>query len=146
MYSESLVPTDGGLASAAAVEQAVGLAEQFDARLHTLYVVDTTAYATLDAGAETALSILREEGEAALDGVQETAEAAGVSTVTELVSGAPHSEITDYAEHNGIDLIVMGTHGRTGLERYLLGSVTERVVRTAEMPVLTVRTTEDDND
>lgn len=142
MYSEILLPTDGGPASQAAVDHAVGLAEQYDARLHALYVVDTTAYASLDAGVETVLSALREEGETAVEAVEERADAAGVSAVSEIVPGAPHREITKYAATNDIDLIVMGTHGRTGLDRYLLGSVTERVVRTAESPVLTVHAPE----
>jgi nucleotide-binding universal stress UspA family protein len=144
MYSDILLPTDGGPASQAAISQAVDLAELSDARLHTLYVLDTTAYPSLDAGAEAVMTALREEGQLALDEVGDTAEAAGVSVVSEIVSGTPHRQILEYAEANEIDLIVMGTHGRTGLDRYLLGSITERVVRTAAMPVLTVRASEDD--
>jgi nucleotide-binding universal stress UspA family protein len=53
--------------------------------------------------------------------------------------GDPYEEIIDYAETEGVDMIVMGTHGRSGLDRFLLGSVTEKVVRTADAPVLTVR-------
>ncbi|AAV47178.1 universal stress protein [Haloarcula marismortui ATCC 43049] len=53
--------------------------------------------------------------------------------------GDPYEEIIDYAETAGVDMIVMGTHGRSGLDRFLLGSVTEKVVRTADAPVLTVR-------
>jgi len=144
MYSEILLPTDGGPASQAATDHAVDLAAGADARLHALYVLDTTAYPALDAGAETVQSALREEGRAALDAVSEAAAAAGVPVVSELVSGTAHSGIVEYATDNDVDLIVMGTHGRTGLDRFLLGSVTERVVRTAETPVLTVRTTEDE--
>ncbi len=144
MYSEILFPTDGGPASQTALDHAIDHAERYDARLHTLYVVDTTAYASLDAGAETVLSALRQEGETALQAVAERAEDADVSVVSEIISGSPHKQLTDYAESNDIDLIVMGTHGRTGLDRYLLGSVTERVVRTADMPVLTVRVPDDD--
>ena len=144
MYSEILLPTDGGPASAAATDHAVDLAAQVDARLHALYVLDTTAYPALDAGAETVQSALRAEGQAALDAVSETAAAAGVPVVSELVSATPHNGIIEYATDNDVDLVVMGTHGRTGLDRFLLGSVTERVVRTAETPVLTVRAAEDD--
>ena len=139
MYSEILFPTDGGPASQAALDHALDHAERYDARLHTLYVVDTTAYASLDAGAQTVINALREEGETALQTVAERAEAADVSVVSEIISGAPHKQLLQYAADNEIDLIVMGTHGRTGLDRYLLGSVTERVVRTADVPVLTVR-------
>jgi len=143
MYREILLPTDGGPASAAAVSHAVDLAAQVDGRLHALYVVDTTVYPSLDAGVETVLSALREEGETALDEVTRAAEAAGVPVVSELVSGTPHSDIIEYAAENDVDLIVMGTHGRTGLDRYLLGSVTERIVRRSPIPVLTVRAPEE---
>ena len=60
--------------------------------------------------------------------------------------GAPHTAILEYAGEAGVDAIVMGTHGRSGLDCYLLGSVTERVVRTADAPVLTVRMEETDTD
>jgi nucleotide-binding universal stress UspA family protein len=145
MYREILLPTDGGPASQAAVSHAVELAEQYDGRLHILYVVDTIAFASLDAGTETVISALRQEGETALEGVAETAQQADVSVSSEIVSGSPYKQITTYATENDIDLIVMGTHGRTGLDRYLLGSVTERVVRTADAPVLTVRASEDES-
>jgi len=138
MYSEILLPTDGEPASEVALEHAVELADRYDARLHVLYVVDTAAYASFDAGAETIVSALKEQGEAAVESAVETAEAAGVPTVSAVVSGSPHAEIVEYAGTEGVDLVVMGTHGRTGLDRYLLGSVTERVVRTTETPVLTV--------
>jgi nucleotide-binding universal stress UspA family protein len=62
-----------------------------------------------------------------------------VQTRTEVRSGNPHETILDYTDEHDIDLVVMGTHGRTGLDRYLLGSVTEKVVRTSDVPVLTVR-------
>ncbi len=144
MYSEILLPTDGGPASQAALDHAVDHAKRYDARLHTLYVVDTTAYASLDAGAQSVINALHEQGETALHAVAERAEAADVSVVSEIISGSPHKQLLSYAETNDIDLIVMGTHGRTGLDRYLLGSVTERIVRTADVPVLTVRVPEDD--
>ena len=139
MYDEILVPTDGSDASELAIEHAIDMARTYDARLHALYVVDTGAYSTLDAGAEMLLDSLEEEGEAAVNRVEERADDAGVSASTEVTAGTPHRAILDYAEDHDVDLIVMGTHGRTGLDRYLLGSVTERVVRTADVPVLTVR-------
>lgn len=143
MYDEILVPTDGGPTSQAAIGHAVSLARQYDARLHALYVVDSTAYATLEAGAEAVLRALQQEGEAATEEVTRAAQDAGVSARTEILTGSPPRMITDYATDHDIDLIVMATHGRTGLDRYLLGSVTERVVRTAEVPVLTVRAPEE---
>jgi nucleotide-binding universal stress UspA family protein len=63
-----------------------------------------------------------------------------VKTIEGVVAqGTPHQAILDYIGEHDIDLVVMGTHGRTGLDRYLLGSITEKVVRLSDAPVLTVR-------
>ncbi|GAA0722850.1 nucleotide-binding universal stress UspA family protein [Halorubrum trapanicum] len=139
MYSEILVPTDGSPASDAAIEHAIDLADRYGARLHALYVVDGGAYSSLEAGAEVVVDALESEGEEATRRVADAAAAAGVECVTTVVSGTAYQSIHDYVDEHGIDVVVMGTHGRKGLDRYLLGSVTERVVRTSDVPVLTVR-------
>jgi len=139
MYSQILVPTDGSPASEAAIEHAIDLAQQYDARLHALYVVDSAAYSTLEAGAEIVVEALESEGESATTHVAETAGEAGVECVSTVTTGTAYRSIIDYVGENDIDIVVMGTHGRKGLNRYLLGSVTERVVRTSGVPVLTVR-------
>jgi nucleotide-binding universal stress UspA family protein len=73
--------------------------------------------------------------------VETAAESVGddVAVETVVLDGNPYERILDYAEESDADLIVMGTHGRTGVDRYLLGSVTEKIVRTSDVPVLTVR-------
>ena len=139
MYDEILVPTDGSPASDAAIEHAIDLAAQYGARLHALYVVDGAAYSTLEAGSEIVVEALQSEGETATQRVADAAADAGIDTTTTVTTGTAYQSIRDYVAENGIDVIVMGTHGRKGLDRYLLGSVTERVVRTADVPVLTVR-------
>ncbi|QWC20583.1 universal stress protein [Halorubrum sp. 2020YC2] len=139
MYSEILVPTDGSPASDAAIEHAIDLADRYDARLHALYVVDGGAYSSIEAGAEVVVDALESEGEEATGRVADAAAEAGVECVATVTSGTAYRSIRDYVDENGIDAVVMGTHGRKGLDRYLLGSVTERVVRTSEVPVLTVR-------
>lgn len=139
MYSEILVPTDGSPASDAAIEHAIDLAEQYGARLHALYVVDGGAYSSIEAGAEVVVEALESEGEEATGRVADAAADAGVECVTSVTSGTAYQSIHDYVDEHGIDVVVMGTHGRKGLDRYLLGSVTERVVRTSDVPVLTVR-------
>ena len=145
MYQQILVPTDGSPAAESAVEQAVSLAKQYDATIHALYIVDTSAYSTLEAGAEVIINALEEEGEQAVAEIEAAATEAGVDVKTTVSAGTAYRSILEYAGNNGIDLIVMGTHGRRGLDRYLLGSVTERVVRTAKMPVLTVRQPRDED-
>jgi nucleotide-binding universal stress UspA family protein len=144
MYRTVLFATDGSEASFDALEHAFRAADRDEATLHGLYVVDVGyPFSGFESGVDVVpvLEALRAEGERSLETVRERAEAAGVpfeSAVRE--SDAVARTITDYAEEVGADLIVLGTHGRRGLNRWLLGSVTERVVRTAPVPVLTVRT------
>lgn len=139
MYDEILVPTDGSPAAAAAVDHAVTLADRFDATLHTLYVVDASAYSTLEAGSDIVAETLEKEGEGAVARIAEAAAEESIPTVEAVVSGTAYRSIIEYADEEDVDMIVMGTHGRQGIDRYLLGSVTERVVRSASQPVLTVR-------
>ena len=139
MYNEILVPTDGSPAADTAIEHAVGLADKYDARVHALYVVDGASYSTLEAGSQIVIEALEAEGAEATDRVVEAADDAGVEASTTVTTGTAYRTIQNYVDDNDIDLIVMGTHGRQGLDRYLLGSVTERVVRTSEVPVMTVR-------
>lgn len=137
MYDDVLFPTDGSENAEAAFEHALSLAERYDARIHALYVVNTT-YSDIGASGNTTIDSLRERGEAAVRAVEERAAAEGVEVVARIEEGDPYSEIIEYSGTNA-DLIVMGTRGRSGLDRYLLGSVTEKVVRTADVPVFTVR-------
>lgn len=139
MYGEILVPTDGSEAGGLAIDHAVDIASQYDARIHALYVVDTSAYAALEGAGTAVVDTLRDQGEAAVARVVEAAEDADLESVSVVREGSPHENILAYARESGADLIVMGTHGRRGIDRYLLGSVTERVVRSSPVPVLTVR-------
>jgi nucleotide-binding universal stress UspA family protein len=138
MYDDILVPTDGSECARRAVDEAIRLASAFDAALHTVYVVDTTL-AGSEGGAAAVFDQLEAEGESILRDVRERADDAGVDTVeASVATGVPSRTIIDYCDEYGVDLVVMGTHGRTGLERTLIGSVTEKVVRTSDVPVLTV--------
>ena len=142
MYDRILLPTDGSRGNSRAVDQAIGLAAQSDAELHVLFVVEDLPYAPEMADGQVEAR-LREIGEEAVSEIRQRADEAGVAVETALEDGTPHRAILEYVDDAGIDLVVMGTHGRSGLDRYLLGSVTERVVRGAEVPVLTVRVDED---
>jgi nucleotide-binding universal stress UspA family protein len=136
MYDTILVPTDGSSGSERAITHAVELASTYGATLHALYVVDDAQVPV--AGAETLDDELAAAGKAAIEAVRERATDTDVAFVSALRRGDPTREILDYRDEIGADLVVMGTHGRTGLERHLLGSVTERVVRAAPVPVVTV--------
>ncbi|QLH81521.1 universal stress protein [Halosimplex pelagicum] len=142
MYEDILVPTDGSAGASAALEEAIELADQFDATIHSLYVVDLASLGT-EAGAVDMVESFEQMGEEATEAAATRARDAGVAAEGSVATGSPHREILDYVDDHGVDLVVMGTHGRTGLERYLLGSVTEKIVRTADVPVLTVRADED---
>ena len=138
-FDDILVPTDGSDSAEAAAAHAIDLALATDATLHIVHAVDPgIAWDEMNAGV--VLDALEEAGKRALDAVIEDAETAGVSGIeSAVVSGAPHRAITEYADDRDVDCVVMGTHGRTGIDRYLLGSVTERVVRLADAPVLALK-------
>jgi len=139
MYNCILVPTDGSAGTTRVIDHASELARAHDASLHFLYVVNTASFANLpmETSWESVTTMLREEGEDTLRAAETRAGVDGV--VTAMREGPPSREIVDYAADEGCDLVVMGTHGRGGLNRLLLGSVAERVVRSSEVPVLTVR-------
>src|SRR6056297_604755 len=134
MYYDILVPTDGSQGAKAALEHGIEIASQWDATLHTLYVADSRL-----ARSGPLLETLRKEGRKAVRDVEVTGTQAGLTVVTEIVEGNPHEEILEYVSEHGIDMVIMGTHGRTGLDRVVMGSVAERVVRRSPVPVLTVR-------
>lgn len=140
-----LVPTDGSECASLAAEHAIDLAEATDAAVHVIHVVDLgMLWGDSATGAVT--EALEEAGQRALDQVIEQAEAADVPTPEGTVlSGTPHEAISTYADENDNDCIVMGTHGRTGVDRMLLGSVTERVVRTTDVPVLSLTDSESED-
>ncbi|MGM0591039.1 MAG: universal stress protein [Halobacteriota archaeon] len=138
MYERILLPTDGSPGTEKAAEQAIELAREFDATLDVLHVYDPGVL-PLDQHSETMLTKLEEEGRRWTERLVVQARDAGVESVSgTVVQGTPHQAILDFVADHDSDLIVMGTHGRTGLRHYLLGSVTERVVRAADVPVLTV--------
>ena len=148
MFDRILVPTDGSALAQPAVEMALDLAETHDAALHVLYIVDqpTSVSGAGEgfSGLDNLLDALENEGQEVTNEIAEQAKERDVETVPAVRRGNPHDDILEYANEHGIDIIVMGTHGRTGVKRALLGSVTEDVVRHSEIPVLTVHQAPDD--
>lgn len=132
--TDVLVPTDGSDVAEDATELAVSVADRLDARLHVVSVVDLGAMAARPGLTPSESEV--EKIEADRERSIEPDSPDDVDTVTEILDGIPAQDILAYADRNDVDLIVMGTHGRTGLERFLRGSVTERVLRTATAPVL----------
>lgn len=142
MFDQILLPTDGSDAVRPAIETALDLAETYDATLHALFIVDqpTTVSGAGEgfSGLDNLLNAREKLGTRATDAIAKQARDSDVETKTAVQRGNPHDDILAYATEHDIDLIVIGTHGRTGVKRALLGSVAENVVRHAEIPVLTV--------
>lgn len=134
MYDDILIATDGSDVSLKATEHGVDIAGKYGARVHALHVVNVGRLETMSLDVEGAQEELREAGQAHVRAVVDAAEDAGLEADGDVVTGHPSEQIVEYAEDNGIDLIVMGTHGRSGLSR-VLGSVAERVVRNSPVPV-----------
>ena len=146
MYDRILLPTDGSDKMAPVIDHAVSLAQTHDSELHALYVVNTASLSDLpmESSWEGVSQALTREGEHALSRVQERATDARLTT--EMVDGSPSKEIIRYASEKSCNVIVMGTHGRSGFDRLLLGSVAERVVRSSPVPVLTIRVSDEEVD
>ena len=136
-----MIATDGSENSQRAISQGIEIAKLSGATVHALYVVDSTSFSSIpmDAGWEAMYEILRGEGEKAISEVKERGEASGVEVREVLLEGHPSNEIINFAEKNNADLIVVGTLGKTGLDRFLMGSVAEKIVRGSKVPVLVVR-------
>lgn len=141
MYDDILIPTDGSDESLATLEHAVEVGAHRGATLHVLFVVNKRLYiaAPDDEERERVRADLEKRGDDAIEATVEAAREAGVDVVSERRDGVPHREILRYVDEHGVDLVVMGTHGRTGRDRLeSLGSVTERVVEAAGVPVFVV--------
>lgn len=138
-YDRVLVPTDGNDGVEQALGHAVRLADDHDATVHALSVVDRRlTRAAADAREEVA-DRLRERSEAAVADVAATVEEAGLAVETAVRDGVPDKVIVAYADEVDADVVVIGTYGRTGRDRLAnLGSVTERVVEKADRPVFVV--------
>ncbi len=141
MIDTVVVATDGSESVTRAVTVALDLARRFDADVHALYVVDSGEVESSPEPIQDELhEALEEQGTEALDTVREHADR---SVTTAVREGDPAAEITEYAREQGADVVATGTRGRHGENRFLIGSVAERVVRSCPTPVLTVRQLED---
>lgn len=139
-----LLATDFSEYSAAARKYACAFADQFHAELHLLHVIQDLAPLVPEPGVAVPpntdyLKELEENATLMLERVLDPQWAAGKTIIRAIRQGPPFLEIVRYAKETGIDLIVIGTHGRTGLAHVFMGSVAEKVVRKSPCPVLSVR-------
>ena len=126
MYDTVLFPTDGNEHADRALDHAIDLVDRHGATLDVLHVAGEQS-AGLD-------------GEAIVAAAGADAQGAGLAVNTAVLEGNPHDVIVEYVRDRGVDAVVMGTHGRRGLDRFILGSVTEQLLRSVDVPVLAVPT------
>lgn len=142
MYKKILMPTDGSSCSQTAIREGLEVAKSMGAQVTFLYAVENISSSlwispeSVPYGLEL-IEDLKRVGSEALSKARELAQAAGVEAETKLVEARPVEAIL--AEAKNHDLIVMGTHGRSGLDRFMLGSVTEAVLHRSDKPVLVLR-------
>jgi len=137
MYNNILVPLDQSPLAEEGIESAVTLAKAFDSTIHLLYVFEIIPLLKRDKEAE--CRILKSEGEAYLSELKERISQFGVSVNTVVVPGDPGLVICDYAEKENIDIILLSARGRGEIERWALGSVSDKVMRHSPKPVLLVK-------
>jgi nucleotide-binding universal stress UspA family protein len=138
MYGTVLLPYDGSEGAAEVLHHASELAHWADATVQVLYVADTARDSVTVVRGRT-VDALERRGEDVVDEAAKALDTLGIPYDTDVVQGNPAPTIVEYAERYDHDLIVMPTHGREGISRYLVGSVSEKVVRLSSVPVLTVR-------
>ncbi|WP_336337640.1 universal stress protein [Haloarcula brevis] len=147
MYEHILVPTDGSETAENAVDQAIDIASKYGATVHALYVVDVdaTSYSLgteqvdrIRQGHLDEMTEVKEAADKATGYVRDRAAEHGIEVEEHVTAGEPARAIRKFVEDNDIDLVVMGSHGRSGLKRVILGSVTEKVLRRTRLPVLVV--------
>ena len=142
LFKKILVATDGSEDARRAASYGVNIAKATGAEVHVLYIISTqhaVTTRTVMGWSEAFEEYLANKGGVAIADVEKLGKEAGVKVEPVFLKGIPADKILEYAEENNIDLIVMGTHGLTGIKRFLIGSVAESVVRHSKAPVMVIR-------
>ena len=142
-FESILLPTDFGSPAEQATEAAIALALKFGSKVTLLHVHSIATYYGYEEGLYWPMEELERMAQKALDGAVRKVELRYARVEGVLDSGDPGERILAVAKARGVDLIVMGTHGRRGLKHFVLGSVAEKVVRQSPVPVLTVAAREE---
>lgn len=143
LYRSILIPTDGSENTKTATAHGLALAKLSGAEVTALFVIDDDVYMTkswgpiMPAAVPDLTRVLEDEGKKAVAAVQTEGEKMGVKVTTSIEWGSPASKIIE--DSGKYDLIVMGSLGRSGMSKFIMGSVAEKVVRFAECPVLVVK-------
>lgn len=143
MYSDILLPTDGGASVETVLEHTIDIADAESTTVHVLYVIDDGAFLTLkDEMKADVLEDLRAEGELAVSEIADSLEDAGIDVSTAIRRGSPAETIVSYVGDADIDLVTMGTQADRYTEN-MLGSTSQKVVTKSPAPVLTVNVAEE---
>lgn len=134
-YQNIAIPTDGSEGAHHAAGHGLAIADAFDATVHAVSVIEDSGAEQRDQLRTSPEELARE----AVESIEDRAIQHGVDVQTETLSGMPKETLLIYFEENAIDMAVMSTHGRTGIEQIVFGSITEEIVRNSPIPVLTVR-------
>lgn len=137
MYDQILFPTDGSEPAESVLDYALQIASEHEATIHVLNVADT-GQDRLTGVQDDVIDVLEQDGTEIVNEAAQRATERDISAVSEVLRGDPSEAIVEYSTQSDIELVVMPTHGRRGLKRSLLGSVTERVINTAAVPVIAV--------
>jgi nucleotide-binding universal stress UspA family protein len=144
MRKKILLATDGSETSMRAAKMALDIGKKTGATVMAIYVVDVhrlaqlPGYASMPGIKDNLMELMFKEGDEALEEIEDMARDAGVAYEREVAEGDPGEELLKLCRNPGFDLIVLGTIGKSGLKRFLLGSVAEKVVRHSHVPVLVV--------
>lgn len=148
-FDNILIPTDGSEESEEAFDYALPIAKKFNATIHVLHVVYSDIFYLKEQVnlSETLREEINEEIEKesmdvyehVMDSISDKAKEEDLETVLKRLEGVPYKKINEYVEKHGIDLVVMTTHGKGGLERMMLGSTADKVIRSSKVPVMTVK-------
>lgn len=144
MFDKILLPTDGSEVSLAAADRAIAMAKLTGAGLHAVFIQEPYPYAgvgaTNSAGRDEYLSAAHRQSAAAFAHLENLARGTGITLTTEHTEGSnPAQDIVDAARRCNADVIVMGSHGRRGVARVMLGSVAAKVLLLADVPVMIIK-------
>ncbi|MDD1730144.1 MAG: universal stress protein [Methanospirillum sp.] len=139
LFEKILIATDGSDMNITAIEEGLKIGRECGSKVFAVYVMDTRRFdkAPTDVMMKDPREVIQTQAASALTFVQSKAE--GVNLETVILEGKPDAEIVKYATEKEIDLIVIGTHAKRGIERLLLGSVAEQVIRSASCKILVVK-------
>lgn len=139
MYDQILIPTDGSEAVMAAARHAFSLGERYEATVHVLAVVEQIENASIVGRGDDKLETLAEEGTESTQRIVEEARSRDIDAVGAVEVGDIDRTILMYVDDHNVDVVVMSTHGRSGVGRFLMGSVTEQIIRDGDVPVLAIQ-------